>query len=128
VRRLLACLAVVAALAGAAVAAAQPRAAKGDARTAMCTVSRPPGTGVRCASAQISGVDARWGRTIHTYRGGGSGKRQQRTSWLRRAGRTSEKWTLRVAYVTPPGPVLPPCGKVPLNVLRDFYGSRACTR
>jgi hypothetical protein len=129
VRRALGGLAVLVLLAAAGtlagVATAKPRAAKGATRTAMCKVGRPPGTDVRCRSASVSAVNRNWGRTIHVYRGGGAGTRKQRTSWLHRR---NGRWRIRIAVVTPVGPTLPPCGKVPMSVLRDYYGPGACTR
>jgi hypothetical protein len=126
-RRALAVLALVALLAGtgAVVASAKPRAAKGKARTTMCRAGKPPGTEVRCVSASVSGADRTWGRTIHTYRGGGAGTRRQRTSWVRRK---SGRWRIALAVVTKVGPTAPPCGQVPLRVIRDYYGFSACTR
>jgi hypothetical protein len=111
------------ALLPAALAAATPRTPGAAVRRAMCRASAPPGMAVRCRSARVSGADPRWGKTVHTYRGGGSGSSQRRTGWVRRRARSAKRWTLEAAVT---GPDRAPCGQVPLRVLRDFYGTGAC--
>jgi hypothetical protein len=126
-RRAIVVVSILLAAALAAVVLAKPRKATGSVRAAMCRASAPAGANVRCASAAVSGRYPRWGRSIHTYRDR-SGAARQRIAWLQRPSPGSLRWTVRYSEVTRLGAAQPPCGRVPLNVLRDFYGSRACTR
>ena len=89
----------------------------------MCHVSPPPGQHVRCVSTRVSHVDRHWGRVVFTYVGGGAGTRRQRVNWLHR---TTRRWRLKTAVVGAVGSRRPPCGQVPVRVLREFYGRTAC--